>query len=429
MKTLCALAVSLLALALPAHAAKPKADPPNYWVGTWTTSNIAFDGTKTNLGAADKTLREIVHVSLGGPLVRVTLTNEFGTEPLVVGAVHIALAGPEGTLELASANALTFNGKPAITIPAGAVAVSDPAALNLPTNSNLAISLFLPAQPLSLATLHPDAHTTSYVAAGKVVGEKTLSNAAKITSWAFLKEVDVKPLVEAAAVVTLGDSITDGAQSVVDSNGNWPAVLAKRLSEGKKTKNLGVLNAGISGNMLLHNGAGSPAGLDKMPNYGTGLSALSRFDEQVLALPGVQFLIVLEGINDIGHLRDAAQLPAQGAAPTADDLIQGYVQLIERAHGHGIKVFMATLLPYQGAFYATPEGEVMRKAVNAWIRSNKLADGVIDFDNTMRDKSNPDAARVDLMAPDHLHPNNAGYKVMGDSIDLKLFTSKYFLPE
>ena len=258
-----------------------------------------------------------------------------------------------------------------------------------------------------------------------MVGEKTLPSPSKVTAWAFLKEVDVKPLGDSAAVVALGDSITDGAASAVDSNGNWPAVLSRRLAHGKKTRNLAVLNAGIGGNMLLHNGAGSPAGLDQTPNYGNGLAALSRFDAQVLALPGVQFLIVLEGINDIGHLRDAAP----GTAPTADDLIQGYVQLIERAHGHGIKVFMATLLPYQGAAYATPEGEMMRKTVNAWIRSNKLADGVIDFDDAIRDKANPDAGRADLMAPDHLHPNNAGYKAMADAIDLKLFTAKYFLPE
>ena len=178
MRILRALAACLLALALPvcvrpAHAAKPKADPPNYWVGTWTTSNIALNGAQMGLGTADKTLREIVHGSLGGPLVRVTLTNEFGTQPLVVGAVHIALAGPEGTLQLASANALTFHGKASITIPAGAVAVSDPAALNLPADSDLAISLFVPAQPLSFATLHGDSHTTSYLAPGNVVGEKT----------------------------------------------------------------------------------------------------------------------------------------------------------------------------------------------------------------------------------------------------------------
>lgn len=409
-RTLAALAASAL---LAAPLLSPAQTPlPDHWVGAWATANVMLDNTKAKdpskvLGTADTTLREIVHTTLAGPLLRVELTNEFGTEPLRIGAVHVALAGAAGALQLTSANALTFNGQETITIPPGAIAVSDPAALALPASADLAVSIFLPAQTISHATMHGSAFTTSYIAPGNVVGQNTLPTPQKTTSWFFLRAVDVKsPEKTAAAVVAFGDSITDGAGSTVDGGDNWPALLAKRLHGNKKTANLAVLNEGIGGNRILHDG--------------TGPSALARFDS-VLALPGTRYLILLEGINDIGH----AYQPANPYdIVTAADLEQGLMQLVERAHDHGIKVYGATLTPYMGAGYSSPAGEAVRKEFNGWIRSNKQLDGLIDFDEATRDKSSPDRFRQDFQRGDQLHPNPAGYKAMADHVDLKLFELK-----
>ena len=390
-----------------------------------------------NFGAADTTYREILHTTLGGPLVRVTLSNRYGTQPLTIGAVHLALTeihpSTPSEISLASANSLTFNGKPSITIPAGADATSDPAALTLPAGASVAVSLFIPAQPMGTVSFHGAAYTTSFSAPGNVVGQKTLASPATFTSWAFLDSVDVQAIPPtAAAIVCLGDSITDGTGSDVDALNNWPDLLAKRLHADKKTADLAVLNEGIGGNMVLHNSPdprfpaspNNPLGPPDPNNpaaprgYGNGPSALARFDGDVLALPGVRYLVFLEAINDIG-MTENPKTPTH--TESADDLIQGYVQLIERAHNHGIKVIGATLTPYAGAGYSSPAGEQIRQALNTWIRTTKLLDGVIDFEAATSDGATPPAYKAGLGRPDHLHPTPAGYKAMADSIDLKLF--------
>jgi lysophospholipase L1-like esterase len=397
--------IALLAFVLPTCAAKP-APAPDHWVGTWATAPFALDN-KDNRFASNTTLRQIVHLSLGGPLVRLEFTNEFGVEPLTIGAAHIALTGSGDAISLSSANALTFGGKPSITIPPGATAISDPAALNLRSFANLTVSLFLPAQKLSKITYHASAFQTNYAVPGNMVGQSSLSSAGadlkKSTSWFFLKAVDVKTAADTGAVVAFGDSITDGAHSSNDTNSTWPDVLARRLAADKHTRNLAVLNEGIGGNRLLHDG--------------TGPSALARFDEDVLSHPSVRYLIILEGINDIGHAADPNH-PYD--IVSADDLIQALAQLAERAHTNGIKVFGATLTPYLGAKYASPAGEAMRQAYNQWIRTSNQLDGFIDFDKATSDSANAYKSEDD--SGDHLHPNDAGYKAMGDSIDLKLFT-------
>jgi lysophospholipase L1-like esterase len=389
---------------LPMHAAKP-APSPDHWVGTWATADYAADN-KENRFASGTTLRQIVHVSIGGPLVRLEFSNEAGVEPLTIGAAHIALTASGDSISLPSANALTFGGKPSITIPPGATAISDPAALNLPAFANLTVSLFLPAQKVSRVTFHNGAYQTNYAVPGNMVGQSSLASAGsslqRSTSWFFLKAVDVKTYGETGVVVAFGDSITDGAHSSVDTNSRWPDVLARRLAAGKHTRDLGVLNEGIGGNRLLHDG--------------TGPSALARFDKDVLSRPGVRYLIVLEGINDIGH---AADPTAPYDIVSADDLIQALAQLAERAHTLGIKVFGATLTPYLGAKYASPAGEAMRQAYNQWIRTSNQLDGFIDFDKATSDPNNAFKPADD--SGDHLHPNDAGYKAMGDAIDLKLF--------
>ncbi|MEO6801656.1 MAG: SGNH/GDSL hydrolase family protein, partial [Granulicella sp.] len=248
---------------------------------------------------------------------------------------------------------------------------------------------------------------TSYTAAGNVVSATTLTEPTEIISWPILKGVDVLLSPDSAAIVTFGDSITDGAHSTPNTNARWPDVLARRLHDNKKTANLAILNEGIGGNRILHDN--------------TGPNALARFDRDVLSQPGVKYLIVLEGINDIGHAQDPIK-PYD--VVSTQELIGGFSQLAARAHLHGIRVIGATLTPYVGAKYASPAGEAMRQALNDWIRTTKELDGVIDFDKATRDPANPGTFAAANDFGDHLHPGDAGYKAMGNAIDLNLFTEK-----
>jgi len=365
----------------------------------------APNGRNPLFGVADITYREIVHVSIGGPMVRVILTNEFGTDPLTIGAAHVAVSQGGTAINLVSAGGLTFGGRTSVTIPPGALAVSDPVLMNLPPATDLAISLFVPAQPISVVTQHSFADQTSYTSPGNVVGAKTFETPGETVSWPFLKGVDVKVSAASAAIVAFGDSITDGARSTGNANARWPDVLARRLQADKKTAGIAVLNEGIGGNRILHDVAGP--------------SALARFDRDVVAQAGVKYLILMESINDIGHAADPVK-PYD--VVTADDIIVGLGQLAERAHSHGIKVYGATLTPYTGAKYASPAGEAMRQAVNKWIRTTSQIDGFIDFEKATQDPANPAMYLPAYDSGDHLHPKDAGYKAMGESIDLKLFT-------
>ena len=398
------LAFLLSATTLPLAAKQPVL--PDHWVGTWAAAPAALDNQE-GFGSQDLTLREIVHVSIGGPLTRVVLTNEFGTEPLKIGSIHIAAAAKGNAISLISANALTFNGRSSVTIPAGALVVSDPVALTLQPLSDVVISLFLPAQTISRVSGHGSANQTSFVAKGDVVGKSSLSGATNIHSWPFLKGIDSKVSGLHNAIICLGDSTTDGARSTENANARWPDVLAARLHASGKTAKLSVLNEGIGGNRILLEG--------------TGPAALARFDRDVLSQAGAKYLILFEGINDIG----TAFGPNRPGYPlSAEDLIAGYQQMAERAHTHGLKVIGATLTPYGGAGYASAEGEAVRKAFNAWIRTNKDLDGVIDFEKATRDALNPDVFAGDADSGDHLHPKDAGYQRMGAAIDLSLFTAK-----
>jgi lysophospholipase L1-like esterase len=406
--------LSLLALTV-LPIANLHAAAPDHWVGSWATADVdranrpaanAPPDTPV-FAAADTTLREIVHLSLGGSMVRVELSNEFGTEPLSIGEVHIALAGSKGEIMLPGANALTFGGHPSVIIPPGSHIVSDSAAMTVPAFADLAISIFLPAQKMTHMTVHNSAYQTNYMIPGNVVNEKSLpAEARTFANWFFLKAVDVKAAPNAGAVVAFGDSITDGTASTPDANKRWPDFLARRLAADKRTANLGVLNVGIGGNRVLHDG--------------TGPSALARFDEDVLAQSGVKYMIVLESINDIGHAYDSKK-PYD--VVSADDLIAGLTQLAERAHMHGIKIFGATLTPYSGAGYMSPAGEEVRKAVNHFIRTSPVFDGVIDFEAATMDKTTG-AFQAAFDRGDHLHPTDAGMEAMANAIDLKLFTGK-----
>ncbi len=373
------------------------------WVGTWAAAPSAVpyrDGAIASL----TTLREIVHVSRGGTQARVTLSNELGTDPLIVTGAHLAIRTQGGSVAPGSDHALSFGGQPSITIPAGAVAVSDPLQTRVAALSDLAITLLLPPQPLHVVTQHDLGLQTNFEGAGDQLTNNNIGAARPIAQWRFLKSVEVNGGSHGAAIVTLGDSITDGYKSTPDANRRWPDVLAQRLQADKKFKALGVLNEGISGNRLLHDGAG--------PN------ALARFDRDVLSQGGVRYLILLEGINDIGR---TDQPNAPDDPITAQAIIVSYGQIIDRAHAHGVEVFGATLTPFLGAGYASPSGEAMRQTVNTWIRTSGRFDSVIDFDKVTGDPANPSVFSPVADSGDHLHPGDAGYKAMGDSIDLKLF--------
>jgi lysophospholipase L1-like esterase len=384
-----------------------RAAAPDHWVGTWGASPVLTLNTNGKVISGDTTLREIVHLSLGGSTARVVLSNEFGLDPLTIGAAGIALSAGDGSIVPSSSNALTFGGHPSAVIPPGALLVSDPVAIKLPAFADVAVSLFIPDQPIQQLSAHSFADQTNYSATGNVVGAERLDEPKTYFSWPILKGIDIKGSADSAAIVTFGDSITDGALSTRNANARWPDVLAKRLQADKKTANVGIINEGIGGNRVLHDVAGP--------------SALARFDRDVLAQAGVKYLVIMESINDIGHAADPVK-PYD--VVSAEDIIFGLGQLAERAHTHGIKVYGATLTPYGGAKYASPAGETMRAAVNNWIRTTKQLDGFIDFDKATQDPANPTVYLPTNDSGDHLHPKDAGYKVMGESIDLKLFESK-----
>jgi len=382
-----------------------KAAAPTRWVGTWAASPFDGDPWHQVPTVVDSTLREIVHTSIGGNAVRVHLTNEFGKEPLRVDAVSVAMSAGISSVDAASLHNLTFGNSPSIVIPAGAEAVSDPVVMPITAAANLAVSIYLPLQQVSNVSVHSSAQQDNFIATGNHVRDASFSEPVVAPSWYFLKGVDVETSdANAAAVVTLGDSITDGALSTQNANHRWPDYLATRLKGNSATAHLSVLDQGIGGNCILI--------------HCTGPNALARFDRDVLAQAGVKYLIVLEGINDIGRLH-SPNLPDYKL--TAEDLEQGLMQLVARAHVHGIKVFGATLTPYKGAGYFTENGEQIREAVNQWILTSAVFDGVIDFDKATRDPANPLMFSAQADGGDHLHPKDAGYQMMADSIDLGLF--------
>ncbi len=342
-------------------------------------------------------------------------TNEFGTEALRIGPAQTALSKGGNAVDASPASSarLTFGDRGYATIPAGGLLVSDPVTLKLPAQADLAVTFFVPQQTITTLSQHQAADQTNYVSDGNVVSAPSIEGAKEIRSWVFLKGVEVEAPAHTSAIVAFGDSITDGAFASNNANTRWPDVLARRLQADKRTADVAVLNEGIGGNGVLRRIVGP--------------SALSRFDRDVLGQAGVKYLVVMEAINDIGAYgpkNPNAPPPtvAPAAPPTAEDLIVGYKQLIERAHTHGIKVFMATLTPYGGAGYSSPSGEAVRTAVNQWIRTQNDSDGVIDFDKTTKDPSRPDSFLPAYDHGDHLHPNDTGYTAMGDAIDLGLFT-------
>jgi len=332
------------------------------------------------------------------------LSNVFGTAPVEISAAAVAARDEGSAVRNGGVKALTFGGRASASIVPGAVLVSDPVAFNVAPVSDLVVDLYLPGAlgvGPSPVTTHNGASQTSYLStAGNHVGAATLPVDREFGAWLLLARVEVAAARDTRVVVAFGDSITDGARSTANMNTRWPDTLARRLAAQTRGPKVAVLNAGISGNRVLGDGA--------------GISALARFDKDVLMQTGVTHVVVMEGINDIGVARADPN-------PSADDLIAAHRQLIARAHARGLKIYGATLTPYEGAAYYSPEGEAKRKALNDWIRTSGEYDGVIDFDAVTRDPMSPGKLAAFADSGDHLHPGDAGYKAMGDAVDLALF--------
>lgn len=379
------------------------------WVSTWSASPSSLPPgllppEDIKDAFSNQTLRLIAHTSIGGDVVRIRISNTHGNKRLVIGAASIALQAQGSEIVPATLTKLTFGGQDSITISRGGLVFSDPVAFTAPALSNLSVSLYLP-EPSGTVTTHLAAAQTNYVSgAGDFSDSRNFEGAEEIPVWNYLTAIDVGRRDNITAIVTLGDSITDGVGSTANTNNRWPNYLARRLLNDANAPDFAVVNAGLSGNRVLQ---------ENSPRFGENLQM--RFERDVLALSGVSHIVLLEGINDIGMARMFA-----GEDVSPEEIIAGYRQIITRAHARGIKIIGATLTPFEDAGYFSEDGEEKRLAVNAWIRGSGEFDGIIDFEIPVRDPSNSNHL-IPSFTADNLHPNDAGYKAMADAIDLNLF--------
>lgn len=386
------------------------------WIGTWAASPQPvwqpdfFLPVAIPRGLLNQTVRQVARVSLGGNRVRIVLSNEYGDRPLAVGAARIGRAEPEGGVVPGSDRALTFAGSASVVVPPGAPVTSDPVDMAVPALGELAISVFFPGVT-PVTTWHGDAVQTAYISKpeGDLTGSPRFTAAQTALSRLFLSEIHVEARPGARAVVMFGDSITDGNSSTPDTNRRWPDFLAQRLAEAQQP--VAVLNQGISGARVLR---------DRM-----GDNALARFDRDVLTTPYATSVVSMIGINDIGW-PGTILVPDGEPAPSVEQIVAGYRQLIDRAHDHGLRILGATLTPFEGALEPTPirgyfteAKEAKRVEVNQWIRTSGAFDGVIDFDAATRDPANPRRIQAAFDSGDHLHPNDAGYRAMAAAVDLR----------
>ena len=402
---------ALLLLSITTFAQAP---PPSIWVSSWGTSQQIPEphNALPPEDLTDATLRQIVHLSIGGLAIRVHLSNAFGTEALHITSLHIArpLSTSSSAIDPASDRRLTFAGNAYADIPPGAELLSDP--INYPVDalSDIAISFHLQSPP-ARETGHPGSRATSWYIHGDQVAAPAFTEPKHVDHWYQITEIDVQAPPAAAAIVALGDSITDGHGATTNGNDRWTDVLAARLQASPATRTIGVSNQGIGGNHLLIDGLGP--------------SALARFDRDVLAPSGVRWLIVFEGVNDLGGLARDGEVPAADHAAFVQRVIAAYQQIIARAHAHSLRVYGATITPYVGSAYYHPGplSEADRQVVNKWTRTPGNFDAVIDFDAVVRDPKHPDQLLPAYDCGDHLHPSPAGFKAMADSIPLNLFTA------
>jgi len=421
--------LSLGVLPLPATQlwAQAGSQSAEHWVATWTTAQemapTTFDVPQTPPGVKmpdfsklkgpmtpphipktvqDQTVRMIVHTSIGGNRLRIELSNAFGKGVLSIGDTHIAIRASQSAIDPASDRKVTFSGSPSVDVGPGVVVVSDPIDLDIKPMSDLAVSIYIVKNEGTPANHMLGLHS-SFISSGDTAASISMPNPAPLTGYLWLRSIDVDAPAADFAIACLGDSITDGFGTTSDSNQAWPTLLAQRFADQTAGRRVAVINEGISGNEVLRDGA--------------GVSALARFDRDILSQPGVRWVILLEGINDINiH----GQITGPGAL-TAEDLIKGYLQLIARAHLANIKIVGATLTPEEGVWLAGPVGEATRQKVNEWIRTSGQFDGVVDFDAVVRDPDHPSRLREDFNPGDHIHPNNIGNKAMADAFVLTMF--------
>lgn len=391
--------LALMALAAPAFAGE------GGWSATWASSQMTPTGDNalpaTDL--SDITIRQIIHVSKGGSKIRIRVSNALGAFPLRIKDVHVAL-GKLGSdaVDTNTDRAVTFGGEDEVLVPSFGEYVSDPIDINVPDKASLAVTLYIPG-PITQQTGHPGSRATTYIVHGDHTDDASLPDAEKRANWFNLSEVDVQN--DGATVVALGDSITDGHAVVTDSDGRWTDALAARLTD----QDISVINEGIGGNRLHLDGLG--------PN------AVARFDRDVLGVSGAKWVIVFEGVNDLGTATRDAAIPPEAHDALVKQIISDYQQLIYRAHARGLKIFGATITPFVGNdyYHPGPEVEADRQKINSWIRTSGAFDGVIDFDALIRDPKAPDHILPAYDSGDHLHPGMAGYKAMGEAVDLSLF--------
>jgi lysophospholipase L1-like esterase len=422
-------ALVLVAAAAPIQAQAARA-PEQAWVSTWATAQQLGPIPKSDVPPPpaavirqmsalprpiapfppkldNQTVRMVIRTTIGGAKLRLQLSNASGAQPVRIGQAHVALRASGAAIRPGSDRAVTFDGKRATTITPGAVIVSDPVDLAVPALTELAVSLYLP-EATQTDTVHPLGLNPTYVASGNVAADAAVDDRQANRSYFWLTGIEVSASRGAGAIVAFGDSITDGFATTPGMHRAWPELLAERLQSGAGTAHLSVLNMGISGNRLCRDGA--------------GWSALARFDRDVLSRPGVRWIILLEGINDI-NMTIIPGVPAVQHA-TAEQIIDCYSQVIDKAHLHGIKVMGATVTPTEGLWLHTEAGEQMRATVNAWIRGSRKLDALVDFDAVTRDPARPKRLKQAYDPGDHVHLNDAGNAAMAGAIDIGVFRSR-----
>ena len=375
----------------------------NIWVGTWSTAPQLVEpgNMPPSPGLNDNTLLQVVRVSIGGDSLRVRFSNEFSTGAVTMKAVHVAISTGSSTIEASTNKELKFNGNAEVTMNPGVVISSDPVAFALKPRMDIAITISF-GQTSPDVTGHPGSRTTSYLLTGNNTSIVDFTGSVHTDHWYVINGIDVKTDKPSAAVAILGNSITDGRGSGTNRQNRWPDILSEYLLKNHKTSQVGVLNLGIGGNCVLRNCLGP--------------SGISRFNRDILKQQGVRWIIIMEGINDIGQTPDSVV-----ASQVAIDLIAAYRQMIQDAHAQGFKVYGATILPFKKSFYYTDYREAARNTVNAWIHTSGNFDAVIDFDKAMRDPIDSLSILPAAQSGDYLHPNEAGYKMMGEAIDVSLF--------
>ena len=381
------------------------------WTPAWGSSQVRVEGANADrvAKAGPVTIRQIVRLTASGRVLRLRLSNVAGTTPLHIGAASIGLTAP-GRSDVATPLAVTFDGAGEVVVPPGAELYSDAIALPVAAGGDVAVSLYFP-DPVTTPTGHTGARSTTFLIAGDTTARPALPDAQKIGGWWALSDVEIRDAAQTATIVTIGDSITDGYGIKDDSNTRWPDDLAQRLAASPATRRFSVVNAGIGGNRMLLDGIG--------PNL------MARFDRDVVARPGVSHAILLEGVNDLGVLTREHPVDAATHQAMVRRITGAYRQLAERAHAHGIRLIVGTITPFQGNdyYHPGPETEADRQAINRFIRTSGLFDGVIDFDRAVRDPARPDRLLPAYDSGDHLHPSMAGYRAMAGAVPLSLFAA------